>query len=212
MNLLKLIKLHPKILKKYKSNFNKEIYVVKNRNEISIIIDDLAQSGPVLERIWHQALKQIDLLPQNLLLLGAGCGSALYEAKKKWPKIKLTAVEIDPVMIQIASKYYPNNFGKTEIIIGDATKRVNLIYNKYDLILIDLYKGKKYPQEASNLKFFKRIKFLLSKKGICIINRVSYQNKNELNEFKTKLHQVFDQVMLKKNALIFPSNFFLVAR
>lgn len=213
MNLWELTKLSPKVIEEVSSDFNNKIKIVKTGSEVSILADGLTQSGPPVERIWRKFLTNFSFTPNKLLLLGVGAGSIFKVTKALWPKTKLIGIEIDPVMISIANKYFPDNLKKAEIIIDDAIKRVNILPSKFDIIIVDLYMGKKFPHRAISYEFLNNLKSKLDENGICFFNRLYFDGyKNEALNFYKITTRVFDDVKFEKNALLFPTNLIISAK
>ena len=58
---------------------------------------------------------------KKILVLGLGAGSIVKVINKYFPKSKITAVEIDPMMVEIGKKHFDLEKARNlEIIIGDA--------------------------------------------------------------------------------------------
>lgn len=216
MNLLSF--LFPQIVEKINSPINGEIKVVKLFGNISLQVDGLTQSGGLLENIWKKGLKEIKnskLKIKNCLLLGVGGGTVIKLLYKYFPQIKITGVEIDPLMLQLAQKYFAiNEIPRLKLINSDAIRWVkNFRFNDinhcsmFDLILVDLYTGKDIPKELNDIQFLIKLRSLLSKNGMIIFNRLrNKDNQKEIDEFIEKVKSIFSRVLVKKplvNYLIF---------
>jgi protein-L-isoaspartate O-methyltransferase len=79
---------------------------------------------------------------QSVLVLGVAGGSViktLVDEIKYGGKI--TGVEIDPEVIQLANKYFSlDQIPNLKIVIGDAFEFVLKTHEKYDLIIIDIFR------------------------------------------------------------------------
>lgn len=172
---------YPIILEKRKSEFNGEIDVVKSFGKISVRVGGFEQSGPMVEKIWGKALKNI--LAKRVLILGYGAGIIA----RFFPNSEIVGIEIDPEMISIGKKYFPS---RANIILSDAK---NIPAGKFDLIVVDIYTGKEFPQ------FFETIPFLetLKKKGSKVVfNRLKFNRKVDLNTFEKNIRSVFKNVKI----------------
>ena len=110
----------------------------------SVWAGGVEQSGPLVKKVWEDALKKTCFSPKNVLILGLGCGVAAKLISKKFPKAKIMGIEIDPVMINLGQKYFDlDKIPNLKIIEADAFKAVKLLKEKYDLVLVDLYMGDK---------------------------------------------------------------------
>jgi len=181
-----------KILESRKSKFNDELRVLKTLGMGTYIQSDgLTQSGGIVESIWSQTLKRINndkLIIKNCLILGLGGGTVVKLIKKYWPKAKITGVDIDPVIIELGKKYLGLDLINIDIKTQDAAKPVT---GKFDLVLVDLYKGDKFPEKFESEKFLKS----LTKNKLVVFNRLTFKgNKNEALKFGKKLHEIFSKV------------------
>ena len=199
----------PKLVATQKSPFNGEIKVYQQFGKYSLSVDNLTQSGGLLNSIWKKALKlttNYQLLATNCLILGLGGGTAAKWIRCYYPKAKITAIEIDPVMITLAKKYgYTKN---VHIITADAFKAIyQLPATSYSLILVDTYQGKNYPQSAKSLRTARQLKRLLTKPGFVIFNRLNWGEFGQDTQKQiTMLEKIFPKVDSKKilsNTLVF---------
>ncbi|MEK7566036.1 MAG: methyltransferase domain-containing protein, partial [Patescibacteria group bacterium] len=179
-----------------KSKFNGEIKLKKFFGRYSVWVGGYEQSGPLVEKLWHKALKEV--LLRNVLILGLGCGSILKPLLKKYPHSQITGVEIDPVMIALGKKYFNlDKIANLKIIIADATK--TKLKDDFDLIIYDLYSGGELP---------KIIKFPFTS-GQIILNYLRFGKSNEEKQrFQKKLENVFridNQLEAEYNTLFFLS-------
>jgi len=109
-----------------------------------VSVDGYQQSGPHFAEIWHRSLFSVpESHPvKQVLVLGLGGGSCLSVIRRRFPHAHVTAVEWDPAMVEIAKslkifrgKHVP------EIIVGDACEVVPKLNQRFDLILVDLFRG-----------------------------------------------------------------------
>ena len=143
-----------KVLEERKSSFNGKIQVVKSLGFGTYIqVEGLTQSGGVVRDIWKTTLKKLGerkMLVENCLILGLGGGSVAKLIRKKFPKTKITGVDIDSNMVELGKKYLGLGKIDMKIEIEDAYKYVEILKKKskkFDLIIIDTYQGDKYPKE-----------------------------------------------------------------
>lgn len=200
------------VLEKIDSKINGKIEI---REDIfgrrSLLVGGISQSGYLVEKLWQKPISHLPLTIDHCLILGLGAGSAAKVIHNLFPKVKMTGVEIDPLMIKLGKKYFSlAGIQNLEIKVTDA---ISIITNSqfpitnYQLILIDLYHGDKVPKEAETDEFIKNVKNCLHSSGTAIFNRLYYgQKKKEAEEFKIKLDKVFSKV---EPLLISPSIFFL---
>jgi len=202
------------VLEKIDSKINGKIEI---REDIfgrkSLLVGGISQSGHLIEKSWQKPLKLITGHPRprlrlteggqspitNVLILGLGAGSAAKVIHNSFPKAKITGMEIDPIMIKMAKKYFDLSTVKNlEIKICDAisliTDHCSLVTDP-DLILVDLYLGDRVPKEATTERFLKDVKKSLSPSGIALFNRLYYgKKKKEANQFESRLKKIFSEV------------------
>jgi len=185
-----------KISEERKSPFNGKIQVVRSLGLGTYLqAGGITQSGGIVEEIWRQALKKVrrsSFIAHRVLILGLGGGTAAKLVRKYWPNCKITGVEIDPVMVELGRKYLGLDKAKVKIIIADAYK-----FDKghYDLILIDLYRGDKFPKKFESERFRSLVHGTLADSGVAIFNRLYYgEKRKEAIKFGQKLEKIFTKV------------------
>jgi len=217
-SLFKKIFLGGEVIEKTESPINGEILVIEKLSGERIMrIGGLDQSGREVEKIWRRVLetKSLKLKAKSCLILGLGCGTVADLIAKKWPEAQITGIEIDKEVIEIGKIYF--NLGKIRnlsILNEDAiwwiTSKLSLMSKqKYDLILVDLYKGQEFPPEAESDEFLEGLKKLLAEDGQIIFNRLNFgEHREKSHEFLEKLKGSFPEVLTQKsefNLLIFAS-------
>ena len=191
-----------KHLDQKKSKYNGKLTVVKTLGIGTYIQSDgLTQSGGIVEAFWKQTIKHLKRDHKNIrkvLVLGLGGGTLIKHIKKEWKDAKITAVDIDKVIVDLGKKYLSLKESDADIFITDAQKFMDspkFNKNKYDLIIVDLYNGDKFPEKFAKLHFFEKARLGLVKNGVIIFNRLYYKDKKALAlEFGEKLKKVFAKV------------------
>jgi len=146
------------------------------------MVDGLIESGFILTHIWKTGLKNLipkAFKPKSVLLLGLGGGSNAKLVSRFYKDAKITAVEIDSGMVDIARKFYRlDKIKNLEIVIGDALDYVmNLPETpKFDIVLVDCFVGKYIPKKFENLEFVAKLKTC---SRFVLINRIYYQEHHE---------------------------------
>jgi|CXWL01.1.fsa_nt_gi predicted membrane-bound spermidine synthase len=183
----------PEIVKTFHSDFNGEIKLIRFVNEYRLDAGGLTQSGSVMVWIWSAAIRNLlpkNYSPQNILLLGLGGGSALFWLRRRFPKAHLTAIEIDPLMIDLAKKYFKvDKIKNLKIVNADAVEFIKNTKDKYSLILMDCYQGYTTPAGFEDIRVLKKMKQLGE---TVLINRLYWDDlKLATDEFVTKLSPHF---------------------
>lgn len=193
----------PRTVYKTKSKTSGPIEVKEQLGSYTLHVDNLIQSGGLIRGIWKKALRsaQGKLSVSNCLILGLGGGTVVQLIKVRYPKAKITGIEIDPEIIKIGKRFFGlDKVENLKIINADAFDWIkarsndsNHLNKKFNLIIIDLYLGSKFLKKAAGDEFLKDIKKLLSKKGIIIFNRLISRGE-DLVRFEEKLKKHFSFV------------------
>ncbi len=152
-----------------------------------------------LQRILRYGLRNIgyeNIIKMNhVLLLGVAGGSVIKTLVDEIEyKGKITGVEIDPDIIQIANQYFNlDQIKQLEIIIDDAFEFVLKTKDKYDLIIIDVFEDIKMPNFLFESFFSDRVFSLLKNEGVVLFNTMildeahNVRNKKYISEINPKL-------------------------
>ncbi|TPG37586.1 spermidine synthase [Flavobacterium pectinovorum] len=187
-----------KIFKK-KSARSKIIEVTWANGELVLDSENTNYSYGSLQRILRYGLRNIGynavLKMDHVLLLGVAGGSVIKtlvdEVKYKG---KITGVEIDSEMIQIANEYFNlNQIKQLDIIIDDAFEFVLKTKEKYDLIIIDIFEDIHMPNFLFEKFFSERVCSLLKDQGFVLFNTMildeahNIRNRKYISEINPKL-------------------------
>lgn len=165
----------PKI---FSSPINGQITLTKQHGSYALIVDGFTQSGKDIEAIWHEAFEK--LLPnthiRNILILGFGAGSIMHPIKKRWKNALVSAIELDPVMIEIAEKYFPQNFNRVSLTTTDAVTFVKGLPKRiiFDLVIVDCYIGGIQPKSSRTFALLMNLKEIATH---VLFNQVFLPNK-----------------------------------
>jgi len=197
-----------KVLFKGYSPFNGEIIVIQDIFGKCLLASGLTQSGGMIESLWKTVISKLKRQKvERVLILGLGAGSCLIPIVKKWPQAKITGVEIDPKMIQLGKKFFKLSNYNLEIKIENAINFIAKTQQKFDLILIDLFSGGKYPKFLEKKYFLENLGKIIEKNGILIFNRLYFANHRRLSDrFLTKFKEYFFNVNSYKFPRLFPTN------
>lgn len=174
----------PQTVEVVDSPINGQIKVVKSQGQYSVWVGGFQQSGPLVEEVWKKALSNLTVKQCNrVLILGFGCGSAAKLILQKWPKARITGVELDPEVIRIGEKYFAvANTLHLKVIKADAghyVSKTKKTRQKFDMVLVDVYKG----QVAGKLA--KDIDKLITSNGIIIKNILEKTKRGFSNRLAT---------------------------
>lgn len=117
---------------------------------------------------YISSLSSIYTAGSKVLLMGLG-GGTLAKILSEQLQFQVTAIELDARMEMFAKKYFdlPKN---SKIIIDDARHYIKNEKAKYQIIIMDTYKGDTPPSHLSTFECFSEVKKILAADGILIIN------------------------------------------
>ncbi|GAB3722919.1 methyltransferase domain-containing protein [Flavobacterium koreense] len=166
--------------------------VTWNNGELVLDSKNTNYSYGSLQRILKKGLKYIGFERirkfENILILGVAGGSVIKtlvdEVKFKG---KITGVEIDKDVVEIANKYFKlNEIKNLELIVDDAFEFVLKTKDKYDLIIIDIFQDTTMPNFLFEDFFINRINFLLNVDGFILFNTMVINEKNRIRNLDYK--------------------------
>lgn len=167
----------PETIKTYHSDFNADIKLIRFADDLRLDVGGLTQSGNVMVGIFNIGLGHLlpeNYRPEQVLLLGLGGGSVIKYLRRRYPKTKLTAVEIDPVMIEIAKKHFHiAKIKNLKIINADAVDYIQKTKDRFDLILVDCFQGHTTPSGFDDPRVLKVMK---SKCNHLLLNRLYWDD------------------------------------
>ncbi|MEM5563531.1 fused MFS/spermidine synthase [Psychroserpens sp. AS72] len=196
--MMKLISHIIPITRTVKSEFSGTLEITWINGKKHLNTKNANYSYGALQAILKFGLEKIDLKKVNsVLLLGLGGGSVIKTLRDDFKYQKhITAVDIDPVMIDIAkSEYDIQETSELKIICKDALEFVKQKTQPYDLIIIDLFIDTSIPKEFLTLNFWNDIIHLKSSNGEILFNAsLEKEKSNELKTviqfLKSKVYQV----------------------
>ena len=183
------IKIHQK-----KSVYSKNLEVTWNNGHLVLDSENTNYSFGSLQRVLKKGLKYIGYERiqnfNSILVLGVAGGSVIETLKKEVKfEGKITGVEIDADVIELATKYFGlGNYDNVSIVNDDAFKFVLKTKEKYDLIIIDIFQDTTMPNFLFEDFFINRINFLLNVNGFILFNTMvlGYQDRRRNVDYKNK--------------------------
>ncbi len=111
---------------------------------------------------------------KRVLLLGLGGGTMATQLHHDHPEMLIDAVEIDPVVIDVAERYFglPRS-ERTRVFEDDARRYVQRTPETYDIVIIDAYHADSIPAHLTTLEFFSEVDAVLAEDGVIAYNIIS---------------------------------------
>jgi spermidine synthase len=170
---------------KKNSGVSKTLEVTWNNGQLVLDSKNTNYSYGSLQRILRKGLKYIGFERikkfESILVLGVAGGSVIRTLTDEIKfKGKITGVEIDQNVVDIANKYFRlNTIPNLEIVIDDAFEFVLKTKSQYDLIIIDIFQDTTMPNFLFEDFFINRINDLLNTNGFILFNTMVINKKDE---------------------------------
>ena len=195
------VKIHQK-----KSVYSKNLEVTWNNGYLVLDSENTNYSFGSLQRVLKKGLKYIGYERiqnfQSILVLGVAGGSVIETLKKEVKfEGKITGVEIDADVIELATKYFGlGNYKNVSIINDDAFEFVLKTKEKYDLIIIDIFQDTTMPNFLYEDFFINRINFLLNVNGFILFNTMTLNEKDKSRNlaYRQKFSEAYSVRMYPK--------------
>ncbi|HEX8269834.1 MAG TPA: fused MFS/spermidine synthase [Flavobacterium sp.] len=164
---------------KQKSAVSKNIEITWNNGQLVLDSQNTNYSYGSLQRILRRGLQTIgfDVVKemQHILVLGVAGGSVIQTLVGEVGfKGKISGVEIDPEIVAVANSYFHlDKIPNLKLYIDDAFEFVLKTTERYDLIIIDIFRDTEMPNFLFEKFFVDRIGFLLKPKGFFLFNTMT---------------------------------------
>ncbi|TAK63421.1 MAG: hypothetical protein EPO24_04285 [Bacteroidetes bacterium] len=133
--------------------------------------------------------------PGKALLIGLGGGSLLKQYRYHFWKVE--AVEIDPVVVQIAKEYFHLLPSDGEIVVSDGRQYLASTSKQYDVILLDAFGSSSIPFHLCTKEAFSLISSRLAQGGILAVNvEANGWDDPIITTFSATLKSVFHDVLV----------------
>jgi hypothetical protein len=137
----------------------------------SVTVGNTGQANGYLNALWRRAVKRI---PQEgikrILMLGLGSGGAIPEFHRRFPRAHITAIEIDPVMVELAHRFGKLKNRFPEVHVGSAADILPTLTGHYDLIVSDMFMSHAVAPDTTDASVQQHIARLLHPQGHLLIN------------------------------------------
>ena len=196
-----------KVLFEGKSEFNSSIMVVEDAKGLRKLIfdkNDVQQSTVKLgdpgrlelryTRVMSVALAAVGK-PKRILIVGLGGGSIPNFLHKHYPNTHIDVVDIDPVVVEVAKKYFGFREDKTlRVHVADGRAFIEKCREPYDIIFLDAYGAEDIPYALATREFLQAVRKAVTGKGVVVTNLMD-RSSNRLYDSMIRTYiDVFDEV------------------
>jgi spermidine synthase len=194
---------YPKVIYEVDSKINGKVRVVDVGRTRKLLANNVLQSisenSPSCPKIFLGKAAELIIkeapTAKRILMLGLGGGTVANILSKKLPEAQIVSVELDPVMIDVAKKYFGLDSVKNHRVIeADALRVVvepeefDLAKGSFDVLYVDIFVGDQYPDLGKTGNFIAAVKRLVTSGGLIIFNRIyTEEHQEDVDDF---VHQV----------------------
>lgn len=105
------------------------------------------------------------------MIIGLGGGRTAWYHHKSVPGMKMTAVELDPAVVEIADEYFKvRPEPGFDVVVEDGRVFLTRSPDKYDIILVDAYRGPFVPFHLLTAEFYRLVADHLGPGGVAVQN------------------------------------------
>jgi spermidine synthase len=158
--------------KTYRSKYNGRLELQKIGGKKILNTDHTNFGYGSLDTLWIEAFGRFPVAPfEQCLVLGIGAGNVIWRIREKQPQGRIFCVDIDPLIIHIASK----EFGLSECpdvhtIQADANRYMRTTRRRFDIIIIDLFCDQHLPDFLEQAAFWLFVSRRLQPQGSIVWN------------------------------------------
>jgi spermidine synthase len=148
---------------------------------------------------------------RRALALGLGGGAWPRLLLTTHPRVQVEAVEIDPVVVDVARSHFvlPGS-PRLSVIVDDAARyvvRPDVMTSRYDIILLDAFSGDSMPPALSTTAFFQALKRILTDDGVLMVN-VALVSQPDADAIVARITETFPgcshvRARLEENQVVF---------
>jgi len=190
----------------YYSEINNRLKVVEREGKKLLDTKDTNYSFGGLQKVLEFGLDLVPLAEfESVLVLGMGAGSIVDSLRNNSSFFgKITGVEIDPVVIEIAENEFDLFADKNlQVVQQDASAYVKEADQLFDLIVVDVFINLTVPPAFYQPEFWEDVEKLIRNDGFVIFNAGIDWNEKSMYEFLDTLPESF---IYQKNLHVMGSN------
>ena len=144
-----------------------------NSLQSAMYVDEPLQTRFAYTDLFHLAVAY-NPDAKSILFIGLGAGSSEKRMLQDFPELQMQAVEIDPVVVDVAHDYFavPRDDPRLEIAVGDGRRFLADDETRWDAIVIDAFFADAVPFHLVTREFVQLAQSRLSPGGVIVTNAI----------------------------------------
>ncbi len=109
--------------------------------------------------------------PANALVIGLGGGTIPSFLRKRFPDMRIDAVDIDPGVVDVAKSHFGfREDARMRAHVADGRRFVEQTEQRYDLVVLDGFGSDSVPPHLTTREFLQSVRRILTPRGITVGN------------------------------------------
>jgi spermidine synthase len=135
--------------------------------------------------------------PKRVLMIGLGGGTIPMLLHKHDPRMRIDVVDIDPVVVEVAAKYFGfREDSALRAYVDDGRRFIEKCREPYDVIFLDAFGPDNIPYDLATQEFLQSVRKAVTPRGIVLAN-IWGQQSNDLHDSMVRTYQaVFDDLYM----------------
>jgi spermidine synthase len=157
--------------------------VVEDADTRYLRFDSSLQSAMYLDHPYETRFRYTDFFDlglaynpgaRDVLFVGLGAGSAEKRMWRDFPALQIEVVEIDPVVVDVAHRYFdvPEDDPRLHISVGDGRRFLAGDERRWDVIVIDAFFADAIPFHLVTREFLELARSRLAPGGVIVTNAI----------------------------------------
>lgn len=169
-----------------------DLYLFRNRWQLAsatVLYSDGRKYRPLVKAFRFLSPRLGDW--KNVLILGAGLGSAAQILRHMRADAHITLVDIDEVIVKLGNELLADDLAATvDYLCSDARAFIEKTSSRYDAIVIDIFLDREVPGFVCDMAFLADCRSRLAPGGTIIINYI-INRKDEWEHFLADMKSMF---------------------